>query len=41
MRTQRPAVFERLGFVILATIAVGSTIALAPITGLLGLGVVA
>jgi hypothetical protein len=34
-------VFERLGFVILATTLVGSTIALALIAGRLGLGAVA
>ncbi len=39
--TQRPRVFERLGFVILATTLVGSTIALALIAGRLGLGAVA
>jgi hypothetical protein len=39
--TQRPRVFERLGFVILANTAVGSIIALVPIAGLLSLGLVA
>jgi len=34
-------VFERLGFVILATTAVRSIMPLASITGLLGLGVLA
>jgi hypothetical protein len=41
MATQWSVVFERLGFVILATTAAGSIVALAPIAGLHSLGAVA